>query len=85
MSIYYFEDEVKRICEFLKADQKVVTEWLKENEKTNKYIKFEAITSLGCDWVQVIYGKNLGSTTEVVCQVSYLGTHFQKESQPGDI
>lgn len=75
--IYFFEDEVKRICDFLKADQKVVLDWLKDNEKTDKYIKFEAITSLGCGWAQVIYGKNLNSKTEVICQVSYLGTHFK--------
>lgn len=81
MTIYFYGDEVKRICDFLKADEKIILKWLEENQKTNKYIKFEAITSLGQDWVQVIYGRNLGSTEGVIFQVSYLGTKFQKPSQ----
>ena len=68
------------ITEFLDADHKTVMEWLQKNETSNKYITFVLISNMGQKIFTLSYGKNLSSTIEVMCDVSYLGTHI-KENQ----
>lgn len=78
--IYHYPGEVKKICEFLGADEQAVTTWLKDNTKTDKYLEFQVISGLGQEVLQLTYGKNLQSKTKVVCQVSGFGTRFQEAS-----
>lgn len=81
MTIYYYESEVTKVCEFLGADKPTVMEWLENNKKTDKYIEFQLISDMGCDILQLTYGKNSLSKIKdrVICHVSCLGTQFKEQ------
>lgn len=77
MALYWYPGEITRIAEFLRCDVLEIRNLCKKYEKTNKYLIFEVISNLGQDWVQITYGKNLGSKQAVHVHVSYLGVQEQ--------